>query len=91
MDPFWICKNLKSSFFNKLHVFHVRLCHWEVFMMFLETLTDKSVKIDQFLAKFKNSSKLCWAISQAQIDLFWKFKNPKSSIFNELHVYHAGM
>ena len=37
------------------------------------------------------SSKLCRAISQAQIDLFWKFKNPKSSIFNELHVYHAGM
>ena len=46
---------------------------------------------DQFFAKFKNSSKLCWAISQAQIDLFWKFKNLKSSIFNELPVYHAGI
>ena len=46
---------------------------------------------DQFFAKFKNSSKLCRAISQAQIVLFWKFKNPKASIFNELHVYHAGM
>ena len=47
--------------------------------------------LTNFFAKFKNSSKLCRAISQAQIDLFWKFKNLKSSIFNELHVYHAGM
>ena len=44
MDLFWICKNLKSSIFNKLHVVHVGLCHWGVFMMFLETLTDKNVK-----------------------------------------------
>ena len=46
---------------------------------------------DQFFAKFKKSSKLCRAISQAQIDLFWKFKNLKSSIFNEFHFFHVGL
>ena len=44
INLFWICKNLKSSIFNGLHVFHVGLCHLGVFMVFLETLTDKNVK-----------------------------------------------
>ena len=44
MDLFWICKNLKSSIFNELNFFNVGLCHFGVFMVFLETLTDKNVK-----------------------------------------------
>ena len=44
MDLSWIRKSLKSSISNELHVFHVGLCHLGVFMVFLETLTDKNVK-----------------------------------------------